>query len=672
MSNIEVSNWVVGYSQEHQRQFWFNIETKVSSWINPASLVVKKRKLDNDNTDSGYILGGHFIALEDHPLLANYRDHLLEKALVILADELEKFGPLIGDSKTAVSCAKDGFLIGIQGLFARIVWYELLRQIQQQGDVGVMTLDSILPADFEGDAAVKKELVDMGRSEKQVDSIMSLVGTALTSGSRDVLNKRRELIFSNEITRVALVKKGIMYYLQYQKKEHVISETHFKKLLGFYQENTDKYSHDQDPLFLRRLFCVLSRYETLSGKSEGYQMAFPDVGFKYLRDTWGVDTECFASPLNCYNSRFCSIARDTDQFFGSLGNFFCYEGEVTQRYRSAGAGNITRGGSFEANPPFVEAVMNEMADRIFFLLSKYPSAPFSFIVIVPGWSDCRGVIDMTNSVFTRPHVGYRLVLEKKKHDYRPGMQHRSAHTHQPSNVDTFVFFLQNEAGAARWPVTLEQADRLRELLEEDCFWHFSHVKLHHGTNGWKVCPQTHEVISNPEPVNFDDRSNKEQTRLAKLFLSYHVSKYTCANEPHLPAVFKTDCHILPVSRSLRVIHAQSRYVQDMFLRGDYPCHASCASLSKEERNLSDPFSLCQACPDGKPIGLHGYVESEKFWLRNVPNDTSILILGSGAWYNLHKGILNSTHAYLEMLTTIAPLVGKFIEQTHAHVYWIGL
>ncbi|RYH05170.1 hypothetical protein EON65_45430 [archaeon] len=48
---------------------------------------------------------------------------------------------------------------------------------------------------------------------------------------------------------------------------------------------------------------MLSRYETLSGKSEGYQMAFPDVGFAYLRETWGVNTECFASPLNCYNSR---------------------------------------------------------------------------------------------------------------------------------------------------------------------------------------------------------------------------------------------------------------------------------------------------------------------------------------------------------------------------------
>lgn len=175
-------------------------------------------------------------------------------------------------------------------------------------------------------------------------------------------------------------------------------------------------------------------------------MAFPDVGFKFLRDRHGVETECFASPLNCWNDRFCSIARDTDHFFGSLGNFFCFDGKTGMKISS----NTPKGGSFEANPPFVEAVMNDMATRIFSLLEENPDVPFSIIVIVPAWADCQGVIEMTNSRFTRPYSGYRLVLEKKKHDYRPGMQHRSGHSHQSSNVDTFVFYLQNDAGRFRY------------------------------------------------------------------------------------------------------------------------------------------------------------------------------------------------------------------------------
>lgn len=50
---------------------------------------------------------------------------------------------------------------------------------------------------------------------------------------------------------------------------------------------------------LRRLFCVLSRYETLSATSDGYQMAFPASGFRLLRHLVSVECECFASPLNC-------------------------------------------------------------------------------------------------------------------------------------------------------------------------------------------------------------------------------------------------------------------------------------------------------------------------------------------------------------------------------------
>ncbi|CAN0418758.1 unnamed protein product, partial [Discosporangium mesarthrocarpum] len=73
---------------------------------------------------------------------------------------------------------------------------------------------------------------------------------------------------------------------------------------------------------LRRVFCVLARYETLSATSDGYQMAFPAFGFGLLRELLEVECECFASPLNCTLERFCSVAYDTDQFFGSEGNFF--------------------------------------------------------------------------------------------------------------------------------------------------------------------------------------------------------------------------------------------------------------------------------------------------------------------------------------------------------------
>ena len=75
---------------------------------------------------------------------------------------------------------------------------------------------------------------------------------------------------------------------------------------------------------------------------------------------------------------------------------------------------------------------------------------------------------MSNSEFCRPHPKYKLVLEASQHNYRPGMQQREERTEQASNVVTFVFFLQNRAGAARWPVSVDAAEGLKAALSAEC------------------------------------------------------------------------------------------------------------------------------------------------------------------------------------------------------------
>jgi hypothetical protein len=90
--------------------------------------------------------------------------------------------------------------------------------------------------------------------------------------------------------------------------------------------------------------------------------------------------------------------------------------------------------------------------------------PLSVIVIVPGWCDdaCKSFHLMNESIYNRgPTKRYYLILERAKHNYRPGMQHRSQHEEQASNVNTFVFFLQNDLGAAKWPVTKEKIAALQ-------------------------------------------------------------------------------------------------------------------------------------------------------------------------------------------------------------------
>jgi hypothetical protein len=45
-----------------------------------------------------------------------------------------------------------------------------------------------------------------------------------------------------------------------------------------------------------------------------------------------------------------------------------------------------------------------------------------------------------------------------------GMQHRTEHAEQPSNVDTLVFLLQNDEGAKRWPVSEKLGEDLKTTL----------------------------------------------------------------------------------------------------------------------------------------------------------------------------------------------------------------
>lgn len=73
----------------------------------------------------------------------------------------------------------------------------------------------------------------------------------------------------------------------------------------------------QDQLFLRRLWSMLARYDTISGS--GYQAALPEDSFGVLRDYWGVTHECYASPLNHCLDSFGSAFIETDRFFGSKG-----------------------------------------------------------------------------------------------------------------------------------------------------------------------------------------------------------------------------------------------------------------------------------------------------------------------------------------------------------------
>ena len=114
------------------------------------------------------------------------------------------------------------------------------------------------------------------------------------------------------------------------------------------------------------LFNLLARYNALLG--HGMQCALPEDVFQVLHKWVQTNFECFASPLNCRYSSYCSAFPDTDAVFGSKGSFFDFY--------------PTRG-SYEVNPPFIESVMTAAVQHAHSLLEKSDDA-LSFVFIMPG------------------------------------------------------------------------------------------------------------------------------------------------------------------------------------------------------------------------------------------------------------------------------------------------
>jgi hypothetical protein len=119
-------------------------------------------------------------------------------------------------------------------------------------------------------------------------------------------------------------------------------------------------------------FKMLLRYDALSGP--GFQAALGATHFARL----GAAVELFASPFNCVNTTYGSAFYDTDAAFGSLGSCFDWFPRVT-----AATMAVAEPVEFEANPPFVSALMLRLARM---LIDARPLHTRVHLV-VPSWCD---------------------------------------------------------------------------------------------------------------------------------------------------------------------------------------------------------------------------------------------------------------------------------------------
>ena len=186
-------------------------------------------------------------------------------------------------------------------------------------------------------------------------------------------------------------------------------------------------------------FCVLARYAAAQGahhKAGTMQASAPSAVFEALRETFGVEAELCASPVNCHWRAFGSAFLDVDRHFGSFGSAFAFK---------------PNRGSFQANPPFDSAFIGRLVTRFEHLL-RDTNEPLSFSVIVPHWPEEACWKSLTRSPFARKPA---LRLKKSRHGYVAGAQATRVKRTTPASFATDVVFLQNEAGAREWPVTAE-------------------------------------------------------------------------------------------------------------------------------------------------------------------------------------------------------------------------
>lgn len=202
--------------------------------------------------------------------------------------------------------------------------------------------DDMIPVHFVIDTGFVDDMVRGGFNQARAVEINTLLAhlsnqcaidlhmyTASLSTSATAPDKKHEI-------KVVFHKHSIDFSIAlFPKKLYKLTHQHYAKLQALYSAFYDaraisvvgkskvKPTPDLTTDMHIRMFIMLSKYNSLLG--HGFQMALGEHSFQVLRERFGTEFECFASPLNCTCRHFTSAFPSSDVFFGSVGNFFEYK-----------------------------------------------------------------------------------------------------------------------------------------------------------------------------------------------------------------------------------------------------------------------------------------------------------------------------------------------------------
>ena len=312
----------------------------------------------------------------------------------------------------------------------------ILRWFYTQKLLDTTNIDPLLPYNEEINEGLHYELLKYRALSEDVTEISTIIYNMI---------KKFKPITSSEssgLTNVELVQDGEDYTLFRGTLKFRLFKSTYQKLSILYNGESDK--------FITRMFNLFCRYYSLS--SPGYHAAIPPSLFNTLKSHLQVNHEIFASPFNCNLDigSYTSAYPDTDKYFGSKGNFFGVHKDL-----------FKNGGSFEANPPFLEEYMIALTFIIIREL-KENNNPLSFVIVYPTWSDSISYKLLIESQFNvlKQKV---LVFNENEHHYTQSSQYWiKIGSDKISTSKSSIFILQNDAGEVKYRITDETINKIKE------------------------------------------------------------------------------------------------------------------------------------------------------------------------------------------------------------------
>lgn len=207
--------------------------------------------------------------------------------------------------------------------------------------------------------------------------------------------------------------------------------------------------------FEQHLGAMLLRYSMLmeptketSFSGVNLHAAIPPALFRMLGEKMGVTTECFASPLNATLRYFMSAFPDVDAPFGSIGSFFTYDFRYRGLPMIEGSPSNGPSGSYEANPPFTEDMIQNMINHMENLLTQADSAgtPLSFFIVIPDWQS-----PPANAIKASRWKKFEMIVPASQHRFIGGQQHISEGSFT-ATFDTYIAVLQSRVGVNTYPI----------------------------------------------------------------------------------------------------------------------------------------------------------------------------------------------------------------------------